>query len=34
MVLLKQLAQIYREVFSEFFKSCPNLLPHFVRLEL
>ena len=26
-VLLKKLAQIYREVFPEFFKSCPNLPP-------
>jgi len=27
MVLLQKLAQKYREVFSEFFKSCPNLPP-------
>jgi len=27
MVLLKNLAQTYREVFPEFFKSCPNLPP-------
>jgi len=27
MVLLKQLAKTYREVFPEFFKSCPNLPP-------
>jgi len=27
MILLKQLAQTYREVFPEFFKSCPNLRP-------
>jgi len=26
-VLLKKLAQTYREVFPEFFKSCPNLPP-------
>jgi len=31
MVLLKQLAQIYRDVFPKFIKFCPNL-PHFVRL--
>jgi len=27
MVLFQKLAQKYREVFPEFFKSCPNLLP-------
>ena len=27
MVLLKKLAQTYREVFPDFFKSCPNLPP-------
>jgi len=27
MVLLKKLAQTYRDVFTEFFKSCPNLPP-------
>ena len=32
MVLLKQLAQAYRQVFPEFLKSCPNL-SHFVRLS-
>jgi len=31
MVLFQKLSQKYREVFPEFFKSCPNL-PHFVRL--
>jgi len=25
LVLLKKLAQTYRQVFPEFFKSCPNL---------
>jgi len=28
MVLLRQLAQTYREVFPELFKSCPNLPPN------
>jgi len=27
MVLLKQLAHTYRQVFPEFSKSCPNLPP-------
>jgi len=27
MVLLKQLAQTYRDVFPEFLKFCPNLPP-------
>ena len=27
MVLFQKLAQKYREVFPEFFKSCPNLSP-------
>jgi len=27
MVLLEKLAQTYREVFPEFFLSCPNLPP-------
>jgi len=27
MVLFQKLAQEYREVFPEFFKSCPNLPP-------
>jgi len=27
MVLFQKLAQKYREIFPEFFKSCPNLHP-------